>query len=92
MRAFILIHADRATERTELAARVAALPGVRGAIPVTGPYDVIAETHDGDLSDHLSAVTAIPGVIRALRAPVETEELEDDGLAAHGADPMRSIA
>lgn len=69
MNAYILIQAMSQARTPLLARQVAAIPGVEGVQPVTGPYDLIVEVaSDGD--GLVSRIAALDGVLHALEAPV----------------------
>jgi DNA-binding Lrp family transcriptional regulator len=71
--AYILIQAELGTA-TEVAAQVAAVPGVIATVGVTGPYDVIARAEACDAEDLGTRVVAriqrIEGITHTLTCPI----------------------
>jgi DNA-binding Lrp family transcriptional regulator len=69
--AFVLVQAEPRT--LPIAARLGAVHGVREVHDVSGPYDALAVADsDGraQLEELLEKIRAIPGVLRALAAPI----------------------
>jgi hypothetical protein len=71
-KAYILIQTQRG--RTGVADRLRAIPGVIVAVDVTGPYDVLAlagaASAGNGIDDILDAARDVPGVLRAIAAPL----------------------
>jgi DNA-binding Lrp family transcriptional regulator len=72
LQAYVLIQTE--TNRAPIAETIRRLPGVMSAEDLTGPYDAIALARadsSRSLSDQvIGAIERIPGVIRALSAPL----------------------
>ena len=71
--AYVLIQTEHG-KLAQVATSVEQIPGVRSAVVVTGPYDVVARVTSLDL-DSLGSLTvtriqAIDGVVRTLTCPV----------------------
>ena len=75
-KAYVLVQTDARTDR--IARMVRGVPGVLFAEDVRGPYDVLALARsDGEiLGTILDQVRGLPGVIRALAAPIATAPIE----------------
>lgn len=76
MEAYVLVQTE--VGRAEVVAeQLAALPGVRSAEYVTGPYDVVvriaAETLDGLRADVVPAVQQVAGITRTVTCPIADE-------------------
>jgi DNA-binding Lrp family transcriptional regulator len=72
LQAYVLIQTE--ANRAPIAETIRRLPGVMSAEDLTGPYDAIALARadsSHSLSDQvIGAIERIPGVIRALSAPL----------------------
>ncbi|NMN94383.1 Lrp/AsnC ligand binding domain-containing protein [Antrihabitans stalactiti] len=70
--AFILVQTD-VGKASQVAGKIALLPGIRTAEDVVGPYDVIARASadsDSALAEVVTAVQAIDGITRTLNCTV----------------------
>ena len=72
MNAYVLVQTDANSE--PIAGLLRAVPGVLFAEDVRGPYDALAlarsDSSKGTLQEVLAQVRELPGVIRALPAPL----------------------
>jgi DNA-binding Lrp family transcriptional regulator len=76
--AYVLVQAEPRT--LPIAARLGALAGVTEARDVSGPYDalVVATSDEGAGLDRIvDEIRALPGVLRALAAPISEAEPAD---------------
>jgi DNA-binding Lrp family transcriptional regulator len=72
MEAYVLVQIE--PEGDPIAATLRTIPGVASAEDLSGPYDAIALAHYDSMEQPIERITAeisgLPGVIRALTAPV----------------------
>jgi len=72
MEAYVLVQTERSAEPIALVLR--GVPGVAFAHDLHGPYDAIALAHaggdSGSLDGTLQSIRDLPGVIRAIAAPL----------------------
>ncbi len=76
--AYVLVQADPRT--LPIATRLEAVDGVTDAHDVSGPYDALAVAASGEgfgLDRIVEEIRALPGVLRALAAPIATAERAD---------------
>ncbi len=73
VQAYILIQTE-VGKAAEVAASLAALPGVTHAEDITGPYDVIVRAEAPDMNQLTNLVTSrmhpVPGLTRTITCPV----------------------
>ena len=84
MKAYVLIQTT--PEERTIADELLTIAGIRSAVNLQGPYDAIAEADwapdDVGLQVTLDAINQLPGVLRALVAPVIRDKQPSDARAA----------